>query len=102
LVLKVKRADHSLVTRRAVADRPLVEAADLYRLALELLARVPLDGVRTRLVGVSATALEAEEPVQRSLFEDPEAIAKPRALGAVLDAIEQRFGDHAIRRAGPR
>ena len=99
LVLKVKRSDHSLVTRRAVAPNPLLEAGDFYALALTLLARIPLEGVRTRLVGVSATALEPIEPVQRELFHEP-VIEKPRALGAVIDAIEGRFGRDAIKRAG--
>lgn len=99
LVLKVKRADHSSVTRRATAEPALVEAREIHALALRLLARVPLEGARTRLVGLSAHALEPIEPAQRSLFEEA-AAARPRALGDVLDAIEQRFGRDVIRRAG--
>ena len=68
-------------------------------LALELLERIPLEGVRTRLVGVSATALEPIDPVQRELFAEAPA-EKPKALGAVLDAIEERFGRDKIKRAG--
>jgi DNA polymerase-4 len=100
LVLKVKRADHSLVTRRAVAPVPLLEAREIHTLALDLLARIPLDGIRTRLVGLSATDLEPLEPAQRELFDAAAPTARPRALGAVLDAIEERFGRDAIRRAG--
>jgi DNA polymerase-4 len=99
LVLKVKRADHSLVTRRATADVPLVEAREIHALALRLLDRVPLEGVRTRLVGLSAQALEPIEPAQRALFADA-TVEKPRALGDVIDAIEKRFGRAAIKRAG--
>ncbi len=104
LVLKVKRHDHSLVTRRAVARAPLLEAGELYALSRELLGRIPLDGVRTRLVGVSASDLEPADPVQRSLFEEPrdERRAQARKLGALLDAIEGRFGRDVIRRAGSR
>lgn len=100
LVLKVKRGDHSLITRRSVATVPLIEAGSLYALALELLERIPLEGVRTRLVGVSATALEPLEPVQRELFSNDERLERPRAIAAVLDAIESRFGRDTIRRAG--
>ncbi len=100
LVLKVKRADHSLVTRRSIANIPLLEAGSLYALAMELLDRIALEGARTRLVGVSATALEALEPAQKELFDRDERLERPRALGAVLDAIEGRFGRDAIRRAG--
>jgi DNA polymerase-4 len=99
LVLKVKRGDHSQITRRATSDVPLVEAREIYALALQLLDRIPLDGVRTRLVGVSAMALEPIEPAQRSLFEQAED-TRPRALGSVIDAIEKRFGRDAIKRAG--
>jgi DNA polymerase-4 len=103
LVLKVKRSDHSLVTRRSVAPEPLLEARELYALAIDLLERIPLEGVSSRLVGVSATALEPLDPVQRELFADhPKtgAAEKPRALGAVLDKIEERFGRDVIKRAG--
>ena len=102
LVLKVKFSDHSLVTRRAVARSPLLEAREINALALDLLARVPLVGVRTRLVGLSATSLRPIEPVQRTLFDNAEGQRRPRALGAVLDAIEERFGGDVIKRAGPR
>ena len=99
LVLKVKRHDHTLVTRRSVSSVPLIEAKEIHALALELLERIPLHGVRTRLVGVSATALRPIEPKQRDLFTDT-TIERPRKLGTVLDAINDRFGDDAIRRAG--
>ena len=36
------------------------------------------------------------------LFDDAPEVRRPRALGAVLDAIEERFGEHVIKRAGPR
>jgi DNA polymerase-4 len=102
LVLKVKRSDHSLVTRRSVARTPLVEAREINELALQLLARIPLTGVRTRLVGVSLSDLRPIDPVQRGLFDDAPDVKRPRALGAVLDAIEERFGTSSIKRAGPR
>jgi DNA polymerase-4 len=99
LVLKVKRHDHSLVTRRSVSNVPLVEAKEILALAMHLLDRIPLDGVRTRLVGVSATALRPVEPKQRELFVEA-SVERPRKLGSVLDAINERFGDDSIRRAG--
>ena len=99
LVLKVKRHDHTLVTRRSVSNVPLVEAREIYALALELLDRVDLQRVRTRLVGVSATALRAIEPKQQELFVQRN-VERPKRLGSVLDAINDRFGDDAIRRAG--
>jgi DNA polymerase-4 len=99
LVLKVKRHDHTLVTRRAVSHLPLLEAREIYALALELLDRIDLRGVRTRLVGVSATALRAIEPKQRELFAERN-VERPKRLGNVLDAINERFGDDSIRRAG--
>jgi DNA polymerase IV len=100
LVLKVKRGDHSLITRRSVAEAPLIEAGEIYALALQLLERIPLERVRTRLVGVSATDLETIDPAQRELFPNDERLERPRAIAALLDAIDSKFGAHTIRRAG--
>jgi DNA polymerase IV len=100
LVLKIKRGDHSLITRRSVAKVPLLEARELNALAIELLERIPLDGARTRLVGVSAASLEPLDPPQQSLFPEDGEHERPQRLGAVLDAIEGRFGRDVIRRAG--
>jgi hypothetical protein len=39
------------------------------------------------------------DPKQQELFADA-TVERPRKLGSVLDAINERFGDDAIRRAG--
>jgi len=49
-----------------------------------------------RLLGVSLSGLEPRPAEQLSLFRDPERSAR---LGPALDAIQDRFGRRAIRRA---
>jgi DNA polymerase-4 len=70
----------------------------IHRAAMDLLARVPLEGRRVRLTGVSVSGLSdaAGDPV---LFPDPQA-DKRRRVEALAARIADRFGDeHAVTRA---
>ena len=90
--LKLKRADFSLVTRRATFDEPTDDGQTLYRAAERLLEREPAHP--TRLTGVSAQNLIARDAAQLGLFAPP---ARPAdALNRTLDAITARFGSAAI------
>ncbi len=84
LVLKLKFADHSVLTRRASGPVPLQSARQLRLLATDLLTEALLQGRRVRLVGLSVTApprgpvslqprLFPEDPVQSGLEDvDPD------------------------------
>jgi len=87
-------------TRRATLDEPTDDGAVLAREAVRLLDRGALDEP-VRLVGVGATNLVARDAQQLGLFEsaDPARAKRRRLLGAV-DAIADRFGEHAVFRAG--
>ncbi len=90
--LKLKRADFSLVTRRATLDEPTDDGQRLYREAEALLAREPPRP--TRLTGVSAQNLVPAAAAQLDLYA-----AKPTATSALnraLDAITARFGDGTV------
>ena len=67
--LKLKRADFTLVTRRATLDEPTDDGQLLYREAAALLAREPARP--TRLTGVSAQNLVAAAAPQLGLFAPP-------------------------------
>jgi DNA polymerase-4 len=90
--LKLKRADFSLVTRRATLDEPTDDGQRLYREAEALLAREPPRP--TRLTGVSAQNLVPAAAAQLDLYA-----ARPTATSALnraLDAITDRFGDGTV------
>jgi DNA polymerase-4 len=90
--LKLKRADFTLVTRRATLDEPTDDGQVLYRTAAALLAREPARP--TRLTGVSAQNLVAAAPPQLGLFAPPPTPAQ--ALNRALDKIAERFGSSSV------
>jgi DNA polymerase-4 len=99
LVLKIKLADHSIVTRRGTADRPMVEAGQIFSVARALLSKLDVATSRVRLIGVTAIDLGPIDPPQRELFAQPED-DRPRRLGDALEALEEKFGARIVRRAG--
>jgi DNA polymerase-4 len=86
--LKLKRADFTLVTRRATLEEATDDGQVLYRQAATLLAREPARP--TRLTGVSAQNLVAAAAPQLGMFAPPPTAAQ--ALNRALDAIADRFG----------
>jgi DNA polymerase-4 len=90
--LKLKRADFTIVTRRATLDEPTDDGQTIYRQAAALLAREPAHP--TRLTGVSAQNLLPAEAPQLGLFAP--APTPTAALNKALDAITARFGTGAI------
>jgi DNA polymerase-4 len=90
--LKLKRADFTLVTRRATFDEPTDDGQLLYREAAALLAREP--DRPTRLTGVSAQNLMPNDASQLALFARAPTTAD--ALNRALDAIADKFGARAI------
>ena len=90
--LKLKRADFTLVTRRATLDEATDDGQLLYREAAALLAREPAHP--TRLTGVSAQNLVAAAAPQLGLCTPPPTTAQ--ALNRALDAIADRFGAASV------
>lgn len=93
--IRLKTADFKLLSRQRHV-LPTDAAGDLLAAALELLDKFPHAGP-FRLVGLAAFDLEhVGRPVQLGLFDDS---ARQRRLEAVLDAVAERFGEGAVRRA---
>jgi DNA polymerase-4 len=90
--LKLKRADFTLVTRRATLDEATDDGQVLYRQAAALLAREPARP--TRLTGVSAQNLVAAAAPQLGMFAPAPTTAQ--ALNRALDAIADRFGASTV------
>jgi DNA polymerase-4 len=91
--LKLKLDDFTLQTRRCTLERPTDDGQELYRQALVLLERAPLQRP-VRLTGVSAQELDQDGEAQLALFG--EAPRRSDALNRALDAIAERFGQGAV------
>ncbi len=99
VTIKIKYADHDLVTRRRTLPRPTSDGRVVGEVARELLAQVPaIERRGVRLTGVSLSGLgDAAAPRQLELGQ-AEA-ERGEALGAVQDRIAARFGPDALKRA---
>jgi DNA polymerase-4 len=91
VAVKVKYADFTLQTRRATLPEPVQDTDAIHRAAMELLGRVPLQGRRVRLTGVSVSGITPRQP-ERTLFPD-ESAEKRRRVEEVTARIADRYGD---------
>jgi DNA polymerase-4 len=95
VTLKVKRSDHSILTRRISLQTPTQIADRIYRTARELFAGVVREGpFRLIGVGLSEISRDAGEDTFGDLL-DPDAADRARAERAT-DSIRDRFGKDAI------
>lgn len=98
VVLKVRFADFTTLTRsRTVAD-PLDVGHDIYRVALLLLSSLGLQRARIRLVGVRVEQLVAAADAPRQLLIGDREQGW-REAEAVMDRAAQRFGRDAVQPA---
>jgi DNA polymerase-4 len=99
VVLKIKYADHTLITRRTTLERPTADGRLVARVAHALLAEVPaIERRGVRLTGVALAGLDVEGAPRQLGFDEAEAERGER-LGAVLDEVRARFGAAAVKRA---
>jgi DNA polymerase-4 len=98
VTVKIKYADFSVRSRSVTLPEAVQDTDAVHRAALECLARVPLQGRRVRLTGVSASGIESGPPAP-SLFKDA-AAERRRALEQVTARIADRYSDEgAVTRA---
>jgi len=95
VTLKLKRANHTILTRRASLHSATQTADTLYRTAHNLFAAVAAEGpFRLLGVGLSDLAPATSTPASGDLL-DPNAGRREQAERAA-DQIRARFGDKAI------
>jgi DNA polymerase IV len=98
VAVKVKYADFRVRTRRATLPQALCDTDAIHRAAMELLDRMPLEGRRVRLTGLSISGLVDGKP-EPTLFPDA-AAEKRKRIEQLTARIADRFGDeHAVTRA---
>lgn len=101
IILKLRHANFSTVTRRATLQSPTALDAELLAPARTLLAKAfaaaRTQGQAIRLLGIAATAIGAAEAPD--LFE-PANRAKTRDVTRAMDAVRAKFGSEALRSGG--
>jgi DNA polymerase-4 len=98
VTVKIKYADFSIRSRSLTLPDAVQDTDAIHRAALECLGRVPLQGRRVRLTGVSVSGIESG-PAAPTLFKDA-AAERRRVLEQVTARIADRFNDEgAVTRA---
>jgi DNA polymerase-4 len=99
ITVKVKYANHELVTRRTTLARATADGRVVGEATRALLANVPdIERRGVRLTGVSLSALESVDAPRQLGFDEAEHERGER-LGAALDEIAAKFGHEAVKRA---
>jgi DNA polymerase-4 len=93
-VLKLRRSDFSIITRRRTLAAPTQTAKTLFATARELLAR-EIGGTAYRLIGVGAAELVEAGAEAADLFGGEETRALKHETA--MDALRERFGPEAVR-----
>jgi DNA polymerase-4 len=91
VIVKIKYSDFKIRTRSMTLREAVQDTDAIYRAAVALLARVPLESRRVRLTGVSVSGIEPGGP-PLTLLPDVQA-EKRRRVEDVAARISQRFGD---------
>ncbi|WP_099827075.1 DNA polymerase IV [Oceaniglobus indicus] len=94
VTLKLKRANHTLLSRRVTLHDPTQTADRIYRTARELFGTTHGEGP-FRLLGVGLSDLAPQGGPASADLLDPDAARRENAERAA-DAIRARFGDRAI------
>lgn len=98
VAIKIKYSDFDVRTRAMTLAEPVRDTDTLYAAAIELLARIPLQGRRVRLTGVSVRAI-AWGPPPPTLLPDPQAQRRQRIEEVAAQIVDRYRDDRAVTRA---
>lgn len=94
--IKLKFSNFEVITRSKTLDTPTDLSTEIYRAAKFLFERLNLQRTRIRLVGVRATGLAEDAPIQLA-FSTRET--GWREAEAALDKVAHKFGNSAVKPA---
>lgn len=94
--IKIKFSNFQVITRSKTLDTPTDLSTEIYKAAKHLFEKLHLERTRVRLVGVRASGLSQDAPIQLAL--------STRATGwreaeLALDKVAHRFGTSAVKPA---
>ncbi|MGI9311405.1 MAG: DNA polymerase IV [bacterium] len=96
--LKIRFDDFATITRARSLPAPTDSTDELWRVADALLRKaLTARNFSVRLIGVGAGDFTRGAPEQADLFK-PDGDAKQKALDALTDRIQRRYGKDAVRR----
>ncbi len=98
ITLKLKTADHTIITRRTSLEQATDDGSLIVATAKQLLAAHKNPGP-FRLVGVGVGGLVDAQSGQGDLFGRRE-LGRTKALGQAEDEVRRRFGSASLLRAG--
>jgi DNA polymerase-4 len=93
--IKLRWPDFTTITRQTTLPQPTDDGEEIYATSVALLNKVRPKGKAVRLIGVGVTGLGLPAR-QLELFG--QAAEKRRRVQGVLDEVQQKFGEKAIRR----
>jgi DNA polymerase-4 len=96
IVVKLKYADFTLLSRRETLPEPVCDTTSIHAAALRALERLPVEGQRVRLTGISAAGLSSGPP-PRLLFDDGRE--RRQRVEQVVAAVQGKFSDQGLVRA---
>ncbi|HSG98466.1 MAG TPA: DNA polymerase IV, partial [candidate division Zixibacteria bacterium] len=97
--IKVRSGDFQTITRDRTLKNPTADQRVIYETARDLLPPQFASSIPVRLVGVKgANLVKPDSGGQLSLFSDPSDKAREKSsrLASAIDALKDKFGDHAI------
>jgi DNA polymerase IV len=98
ITLKLRYGDFRTLTRSATLAEPTNLTQPLWEIAEKTFGKWhKRSGGPLRLLGFAATNLTDDQAEQKTLFPDPEA-DKLKRLDKTVDAIRDRYGNHALHR----
>lgn len=99
VTLKLRYGNFETLTRQGPLPAPACLTMPIYNKALELLAKVNLQGRGIRLIGVGTGGLvNSQGSRQLSFFEDP-GLAKEEKIAEAIDRVSARYGSGVVKRA---
>jgi DNA polymerase-4 len=99
VTLKLRYGNFETITRQGQLPAPACLTKPIYNKALELLAKVNLQGRGIRLIGVGTGGLENSQGSRQLSFFEDSGLAREEKIAEAIDKVSARYGSGAVKRA---